>query len=64
MKTWYKHKQLVTIGVETFIVEHDYRHSAPMPYMARMDAYNRQNGDRPLTARQIRQLDRKSRTFR
>ena len=64
MRNWYKHKQLITVGVETFIVEHDYLHAAPMSSMARSDNYHRQNGDRPLTARQLRQLDRKSRAFR
>ena len=61
MRARYRHDQLVVTGV---VVQHDYLHSAPMPYLTRMDAYNRQNGDRPLTARQLRQLDRKSRTFR
>ena len=55
MKAQYRHDQLVATGI---VVHHDYLHSAPMSYMARMDAYYRQNGDRPLTARQLRQLER------
>ena len=61
MRARYRHQQLVAVGVETFLVEHDYLHSAPMSYLTRSDAYHRQNGDRPLTARQLRQLDRMSR---
>ncbi len=64
MRARYRHDQQVTIGVETFGVEHDYLHSASMSYLTRSDNYHRQNGDRPLTARQLRQLDRKSRAFR
>ena len=55
MRARYRHDQLAPTGV---VVKHDYLHSAPMPYVARMDAYYRQNGDRPLTARQLRQLER------
>ena len=64
MRARYKDDQLVTVGVETILVEHDYLHSAPMSYLTRSDNYHRQNGDRPLTAHQMRQLDRKSRAFR
>ena len=58
MRARYKHEQLVTDGVETFVIEHDYLHSAPMSYLTRSDAYSRQQGDRPLTDRQHRQLRR------
>lgn len=61
MRARYRHDQLVATGV---VVRHDYLHSAPMSYLTRSDAYHRQNGDRPLTARQARQLDRKSRAYR
>ncbi len=64
MRARHKHKQVVTVGIETILVEHDYLHSASMSYLTRSDNYHRQNGDRPLTARQLRQLDRKSRAFR
>ncbi len=64
MRARYRHDQLVTIGVETILVQHDYLHSAPMSYLTRSDNYHRQNGGRPLTARQLRQFDRKSRRFR
>jgi hypothetical protein len=64
MRARYRHEQQVTVGVDTFVVEHDYLHSAPMSYMARSDAYHRQQGDRPLTARQLRQLERMARLNR
>lgn len=60
MKAFYTHQQTVTamtaMGPVTRTVKHHYEHSAPMLYTAREDAYYRQNGFRPITTRQERQL--------
>jgi peptide deformylase len=60
MKSTYNHQQTVTamtaMGPVTTTVQHKYEHSAPMLYADRDDAYYRQNGRRPLTVRQERQL--------
>lgn len=61
MKARYTHTQTVVVGVEHVLVDHAYEHSAPMSTFDREAAYHRQNGERPMTARQYRQLEKMSR---
>lgn len=63
MKVRYTHRQNVITrpvggGVKTVVVQHNYEGAGPLQYEAREDAYYRQNGSRPITARQERQLSR------
>lgn len=63
MKTRHRYTQTVIVGGAVtgrreVQVRHDQVVVAPMTYEAREDAYYRQNGDRPITVRQERQLDR------
>lgn len=63
MKTNHRYTQIVVAGGAVtgrreIQVPHDQAVVAPMTFGARLDAYVRQNGDRRLTARQERQLDR------
>lgn len=45
----------------TYMEARRFKAQAPMTTDARLNAYQRSNGDRPLTARQQRQVDRMAR---